>query len=257
VGGEDDKVVLRSVDAWDPVRDSWKQLACLPFAVSKHGLAASGDGLMYMAGGEYPDGTASKAVWRFDPRLNSWQELSSMRTPRSELGLALLDGCLYAVGGWDGHSRLASVERYDVRANEWTVLDEGVDAAVTSPAVVAMGRSLYVCGGAVLEDGDGVDTVSRFDTAVGAWRDVAAMQIPRSGSAICVLNGSLYVMGGWHASTENTNKVERYDPERDAWSTVCPMHERRYRPGVAVLNGKIYVMGGEEGWDRYHESIER
>ena len=26
--------------------------------------------------------------------------------------------------------------------------------------------------------------------------------------------------------------------------------------GVAVVNGKIYVMGGEEGWDRYHDTVE-
>ena len=41
---------------------------------------------MYMAGGEYPDGSASKSVWRFDPRLNVWQEMAPMQTPRSELG---------------------------------------------------------------------------------------------------------------------------------------------------------------------------
>ena len=42
---------------------------------------------MYMAGGEYPDGSASKAVWRFDPMFNVWQELAQMLTPRSELGM--------------------------------------------------------------------------------------------------------------------------------------------------------------------------
>ena len=57
-------------------------------------------------------------------------------------------------------------------------------------------------------------------------------------------------LGGWHASTENTNKVERYDVHKNKWTSVCPMLERRYRPGVSVLNNKIYVMGGEEGWDR-------
>ena len=25
---------------------------------------------------------------------------------------------------------------------------------------------------------------------------------------------------------------------------------------MAVVNGKIYVLGGEEGWDRYHDTIE-
>lgn len=42
VGGEDDKVVLRSVESFDPLANQWKNLACLPFAVSKHGLVVSG-----------------------------------------------------------------------------------------------------------------------------------------------------------------------------------------------------------------------
>ena len=58
------------------------------------------------------------------------------------------------------------------------------------------------------------------------------------------------IPGGWHASTENTDKVERYDARKNKWTSVCPMQERRYRPGVSVLNNRIYVMGGEEGWDR-------
>lgn len=44
VGGEDDKVVLRSVESFDPLTSQWKSLACLPFAVSKHGLVVSGKG---------------------------------------------------------------------------------------------------------------------------------------------------------------------------------------------------------------------
>lgn len=43
VGGEDDKVVLRSVESFDPLTSQWKSLACLPFAVSKHGLVVSGE----------------------------------------------------------------------------------------------------------------------------------------------------------------------------------------------------------------------
>ena len=75
-------MVLRSVESWDPSTGLWKQLSCLPFAVSKHGLVVSGSNLMYMAGGEYPDGSASKAVWRFDPAINVWQEMASMGTRR-------------------------------------------------------------------------------------------------------------------------------------------------------------------------------
>ena len=43
VGGEDDKVVLRSVESFDPTTHHWRTLACLPFAVSKHGLVVTGN----------------------------------------------------------------------------------------------------------------------------------------------------------------------------------------------------------------------
>ena len=39
-----------------------------------------------MAGGEFPDGSASRSMWRYDPCFDSWQEMASMQAPRSELG---------------------------------------------------------------------------------------------------------------------------------------------------------------------------
>ncbi|XP_067003128.1 kelch-like protein diablo isoform X2 [Anabrus simplex] len=255
VGGEDDKVVLRSVECYDPLSHNWRTLACLPFAISKHGLVASGKNTLYLAGGEFPDGSASRSVWRYDPVLDVWQEMAPMLVPRSELGLAMLDGCVYAVGGWEGTFRLDSVERYDPETNSWHLIPP-MRMAVTSPAVVAHDGMLYVTGGAILEDGDGIELVERYDPRTNTWMNLAPMLIPRSGSAACVLDGYIYVVGGWHASTENTNKVERYDVQTNTWEFKASMIERRYRPGVAVINNRIYVLGGEEGWDRYHDTIE-
>ncbi|XP_051905488.1 kelch-like protein diablo isoform X2 [Hippocampus zosterae] len=212
VGGEDDKVVLRSVESFDPVTNKWRDHACLPFAVSKHGLVVS--------------------------------------------GLVMLDGFVYAVGGWEGHFRLDSVECYNPHTNSWQFTGS-VQMAVTSPAVVALDGLLYVTGGAVLEDGDGTDYTQVYNPKTATWTEVSPMQIPRSGSAACTLNGKIYVIGGWHASKENTDKVECYNPKTNQWTMCAPMKERRYRPGAAVVDGKIYVLGGEEGWDRYHDTIER
>ncbi|KAG9333662.1 hypothetical protein JZ751_010731 [Albula glossodonta] len=255
VGGEDDKVVLRSVESFDPVTSQWKSLACLPFAVSKHGLVVSGSTL-YLAGGEFPDGSASREMWRYDPCFDSWLEMAPMNVARSELGLVMLDGFVFAVGGWEGRSRLDSVECYNPNTNTWHFM-ESVKMAVTSPAVVALDGLLYVTGGAVLEDGDGTDLAQVYNPKTCVWTEVAPMQIARSGSAACVLKGKIYVIGGWHASTENTDKVEYYDPKTNQWTMCAPMKERRYRPGVAVVDGRIFVLGGEEGWDRYHDTIER
>ena len=47
-----------------------------------------------MAGGEFPDGSASRSMWRYDPCFDTWQEMTSMNVPRSELGrhFALITG---------------------------------------------------------------------------------------------------------------------------------------------------------------------
>uniref|UniRef100_A0A8C5D4N4 Kelch-like protein 20 n=1 Tax=Gouania willdenowi TaxID=441366 RepID=A0A8C5D4N4_GOUWI len=255
VGGEDDKVVLRSVESFDPVTNQWRNLASLPFAVSKHGLVVS-DSTLYLAGGEFPDGSASREMWCYNPCFNSWMEMAPMNVARSELGLVMLDGFVYAVGGWEGRSRLDTVECFNPRTNSWQ-FTASVKMAVTSPAVVALNGLLYVTGGAVLEDGDGTDLAQVYNPKTCVWTEIAPMQIARSGSAACTLKGKLYVIGGWHASIENTDKVECYNPKTNQWTMCAPMKERRYRPGAAVVDGKIYVLGGEEGWDRYHDTIER
>lgn len=60
-------------------------------------------------------------------------------------GLAMLDGSVYAVGGWEGSFRLDSVERYDPDTNSWHMIAP-MKMAVTSPAVVAHDGMLYVTG---------------------------------------------------------------------------------------------------------------
>ena len=42
IGGEDDSVVLRSVDAYFPSIDRWFPLQCSPYALSKHGIVSAG-----------------------------------------------------------------------------------------------------------------------------------------------------------------------------------------------------------------------
>ncbi|XP_056437894.1 kelch-like protein diablo isoform X3 [Gadus chalcogrammus] len=174
-------------------------------------------------------------------------ELQCPRTrPRSSTGMVEV---IITVGGEDDKVVLRSVETYDPILNQWKNL------ALLPFAISKHG--LVVSGGAVLEDGDGTDLTQVYNPKTAMWTEVAPMQIARSGSAACTLNGKIYVIGGWHASTENTDKVECYNPETNKWTKCAPMKERRYRPGVAVVEAHIYVLGGEEGWDRYHDTIER
>ena len=57
----------------------------------------------------------------------------------------MLDGYIYAVGGWEGSARLDSVESYNPSNNTWRFV-ASMKMAVTSPAVVAHEGKLYVTG---------------------------------------------------------------------------------------------------------------
>ena len=79
---------------------------------------------------------------------NQWSNIASMSTRRSSVGVAILNGCLYAVGGYDGVARqcLNSVERYDPVADEW-VLVEPMNQRRSGAAVAVLENFLYAIGG--------------------------------------------------------------------------------------------------------------
>lgn len=58
----------------------------------------------------------------YDPFTHEWNVVAKLNTPRHRLGVAVLDGWIYAVGGSDGMIHLNSMERYDIETNTWTVL---------------------------------------------------------------------------------------------------------------------------------------
>ncbi|CAF1499619.1 unnamed protein product [Rotaria magnacalcarata] len=257
LGGEDERVVVRGVEIYNPERDEWKKLCCLPYAVSKHAIVSSGASTLYLCGGDFPNGRPSSEVWKYEQKLDTWIQLSDMLTPRSELGLALIDGYIYACGGTNGEVRLNTIERYSIADNKWTLV-ASMQIGMTSPACCSLNGYLYITGGAVLEEGDAVDLVMRFDPRKVEWSaDVAPMRIARSGSTAVVLRRKIYVCGGLQSNTENTNLAEVYDPTTNQWQFIAPMREHRYRPGAAVVNEKIYVCGGQdEQPGKYHESVE-
>ena len=41
---------------------------------------------------------------RFSPEQNKWEDMAPMNVPRSNIGLVVLEGCLYSVGGYDGNT---------------------------------------------------------------------------------------------------------------------------------------------------------
>ncbi len=50
-------------------------------------------------------------IYRYNPSSNQWSVVPSMANKRLGVGVAIVAGSLYAVGGSDGNLPLASVEK--------------------------------------------------------------------------------------------------------------------------------------------------
>ena len=57
----------------------------------------------------------SNPVFRYDPKENKWNKVTSMMTRRLGVAVAVLNGYLYAIGGSDGTCPLNTVERYGAK----------------------------------------------------------------------------------------------------------------------------------------------
>ena len=59
-------------------------------------------------------------VEAYDPVTNTWVTRAPMPRARHALGLGVVNGILYAVGGQEGGVALNTVEAYDPATDSWT-----------------------------------------------------------------------------------------------------------------------------------------
>ena len=81
----------------------------------------------------------------YDPNLDMWKATTSMIEHRSSLGVGVLDGFLYAVGGYDGQTTLNTVERYNPRTQEWTMIT-AMTTERSMLGVASLNGQLYAVG---------------------------------------------------------------------------------------------------------------
>ena len=74
-------------------------------------------GLIYIVGGLTSAGNSLSTVERYDTVLCTWMPVPPMTIQRSRVGVAVLDGKLFAIGGFDGNVRLNDVEKFDPLTN--------------------------------------------------------------------------------------------------------------------------------------------
>jgi hypothetical protein len=168
---------------------------------------------------------------------NSWTSKASMHVARSDLGVAVVNGKIYAIGGNAENGVVGTNEEYDTETDTWTYKTP-MPTPSSSFATAVYQNKIYCIGGEVN---------AVYDPATDTWKTKTPMPTPTSSLHAHVFNGKIYLIGGTLPdptgfSPTTLNQV--YDPETDSWTMKTPMPTATSVGASVMVDDKIYVIGG-------------
>lgn len=155
-----------------------------------------------LSGSPTRDGMATTALEAYNVAKGSWAQLTGMPTARAELGVAVVDVLLYAIGGSVGSAETTSaLECFNPATGKWHTL-ESMPTSRATFATGVIGVSIYVAGGIYMSS-DGkpwpplpLSTMETYNTETGKWTTLNAMPTARFWVAGSVVNNLFYATGG-------------------------------------------------------------
>ena len=197
--------------------------------------------------------------------LGLWQnfrlpkELLPM-TPRRALGAAVLNGQVYAVGGWNGAAtQLNLVEVLDPATGAWTIAPS-LQVARSQHAVIAADEKLWVVGGWSAEEGL-VAAVERFSPAQRTWEIVTHLPTPRREPGVSLWQRQLVVAGGFNGSSDAdldgySDRVEAYDLDSGTWQRLAHLGVPRRGLALVSVQDRLFAIGGYTAEDGFTNVVE-
>lgn len=237
------KTSTDAVECYNPRTKRWAPVAHMLTPRMNLGVGAikdmrdAGTGVLYnaiYAIGGYSGKSILGTAEKYDIQTDNWSEIAPMKTPRRNVGVAVIDNLVYAVGGSnrdDGtRSNLNSMERYNPEQDEWEDMPP-MHRSRGAASVTALNGCLYAVGG--YDSGQWLCEVERFDPSTNQWSLIAPMHHSRTGVAVTALRDEVYAIGGYNG-VKTVDVVEKYNPEEGTWREVSPLVFGRSVPGIAV-----------------------
>ena len=184
---------------------------------------------------------------------DSWATLEPMPTARTGLGVAVVDGKIYAIGGYNGSS-VAVNEMYDPGTDTWT-FKELMPTPRSNFAIAVYRNKIYCIGGITqIRIGSEVSTgvTEVYDPVADTWETKMSMPSARWALKANVVNDKIYLIGGIGGMELN----EVYDPETDSWTKKRSPPTPICSYASVVIDGKIYLIGGDIGFSQYSNIVQ-
>jgi N-acetylneuraminic acid mutarotase len=188
---------LASVEVYDPVADSWQDVAPLAAPRGAHRAVLLADGTVLVIGGD----AAGQTAERYDPQANRWTPAGTLNRARVGFTATLLhDGPVLVVGGSN------EAEVYHPATNAWSLVARPATERMLHTATLLPSGEVLVAGGSTPggPPGPPTDTTERYDPASNTWRADSPLLNARTMHSAILVYGKVYVL-------DSVNGAEVYD----------------------------------------------
>uniref|UniRef100_A0A8C3L2H3 Influenza virus NS1A binding protein n=1 Tax=Chrysolophus pictus TaxID=9089 RepID=A0A8C3L2H3_CHRPC len=243
-GGYNREECLRTVECYDPQKDTWTFIAPMRTPRARFQMAVL-MGQLYVVGGSNGHSDDLSCGEMYEPEIDDWTPVPELRTNRCNAGVCALNGKLYIVGGSDpyGQKGLKNCDVFDPITKSWTSCAP-LNIRRHQSAVCELGGHLYIIGGA--ESWNCLSSVERYNPENNTWTLMAPMNVARRGAGVAVHDGKLFVGGGFDGS-HAVSCMEMYDPAKNEWKMMGNMTTPRSNAGITTVANTIYAVGGFDG----------
>ncbi len=208
-GGRTRNMPVESCEVYDPQTNQWQRRKRLP--TRRYGFAGSviGESIYVVGGFILPHGGQyTDTVEVYLPSRDSWFVRKSMITPRVELGCAQVNNKIYAIGGVLYGYTNANEQYYP---DTWIVRRQFPEPRSRHSCAV-LNNNVYVIGGRRQQGSNEIiyARVDVYNPILDTWVLSESLNLGRYYAGATVLNGNLYVIGGYGRNIGPVASVEQY-----------------------------------------------
>uniref|UniRef100_A0A8C1Q1A9 Kelch-like family member 33 n=1 Tax=Cyprinus carpio TaxID=7962 RepID=A0A8C1Q1A9_CYPCA len=207
---------------YDPIQNFWQRLADMHETRGSFTLVVL-NGKIYAIGGERDSEVNMESVEVYCPNTNSWSFVHPLGHALCCHAASVWNGTIFLSGGFNSQYQcLSSMTLYHPERGSTYLAVMTHDRALH--CMETLGDRLYVAGGVSCKaNGHLVDQLACevYDPVANSWSAIMPFPVPHVGSASAVLEGKVYVIGGYcQEDYSDTKTVHRYDPATERWENM-------------------------------------
>ncbi|XP_066289394.1 kelch-like protein 42 [Branchiostoma lanceolatum] len=234
---------------YDSLKDVWKVLTEKPEQACRRGWGVAVlNNYIYVMGGYstprsiHPSGDGDVQAYNFcyDPVKNKWTEQRPMNEARAYFGAVTHDESVYAIGGFQYHFPVQTMERYIPEQDRWEFRRSLPGDWTNYDLAVVCKGDIYVNSEERWEE---TFALLKYVSNINQWEILSPLPRKRDKNSMVAVGETIYLLGGLVPGVDCFNvTTKQWFVLADHLATEAIHYER----GCTEMDGTIYVLNSDD-----------